>query len=77
MASFSDPKGDFLPGGTAMRCRVPSMFAIQEMVPKQKTAPRLKVIMLLKVSAMERRTPYLVRQLSVFVARPHTTGLPT
>jgi hypothetical protein len=53
MASFGDPKGDFLQGGTAMRCRVPSVSMTQEMVPKQKTAPRLKVIMLLKVTAME------------------------
>jgi hypothetical protein len=25
MASFGDPKGDFLPGGTDMRCKVPSV----------------------------------------------------
>jgi hypothetical protein len=36
-----------------MRCRVPSTSAAQEMVPKQKTAPGLKVIMLLKTMAME------------------------
>jgi hypothetical protein len=51
--SFGDPEGDFLSGEVAMRCRVPSTSAMQEMVPKQKTAPRLKVIMLLKIMAME------------------------
>jgi hypothetical protein len=36
-----------------MRCRVPSVSATKEMVPKQKTAPGLKVIMHLKVTAMK------------------------
>jgi hypothetical protein len=35
-----------------MWCRVPSTSATQEMVPKQKTAPRLKVILLLKMTTM-------------------------
>jgi hypothetical protein len=52
-APFGDPKGDFLSGEVAMRCRVPSTSAMQEMVPKQKTTPGLKVIMLLKTTAME------------------------
>jgi hypothetical protein len=51
-ASFGDPEEDFLSGGVVMRCRVPSTSATQEMVPKQKTAPGLKVIMLLKTMAM-------------------------
>jgi hypothetical protein len=48
VASFGDPKGDLLSGEVAMRCRIPSTSATQEMVPKQKTAPRLKVINALK-----------------------------
>jgi hypothetical protein len=36
-----------------MRCRVPSTSAMFEMVPKQKIAPGLKVILLLKMMAME------------------------
>jgi hypothetical protein len=36
-----------------MRHRIPSTSATLEMIPKQKTAPRLKVIMLLKTMAME------------------------
>jgi hypothetical protein len=43
-ASFGDPEGDFLSGEVAMRCRIPSTSATQEMVLKQKTAPGLKVI---------------------------------
>jgi hypothetical protein len=53
MAAFGDPKGDFLPNGTVMWCRVLSLSTTQKMVPKQKTAPGLKVIMLLKVTDME------------------------
>jgi hypothetical protein len=34
MASFGDPKGGFLSGGNAMRCRVPSVSVTQEMVLK-------------------------------------------
>jgi hypothetical protein len=52
-ASFGDPEEDLFLGGVAMRCRVPSTSATQEMVPKQKTAPGLKVILLLKTTAME------------------------
>jgi hypothetical protein len=40
-------------GGVAMRCRVPTTSATQEMVLKQKTAHGLKVILLLKMTAME------------------------
>jgi hypothetical protein len=36
-----------------MRCRVPSTSATHEMVSKQKIAPGLKVIFLLKMMAME------------------------
>jgi hypothetical protein len=36
-----------------MRCRVPSTSATHEMVPKQKIAPGLKVILFLKMMAME------------------------
>ena len=63
-------------GGVVMRCRVPSMSATHGMVLKQKIAPGLKVILLLKMMTMElvviNDTPYLARQLSVFSVRPHT-----
>jgi hypothetical protein len=53
---------------------------MQEMVLEQKTAPRLKVILLLKMMDMElpmiEDTAYLVRQLSVFCVRPHIRGYP-
>jgi hypothetical protein len=35
-APFGAPGEDFFSGGVAMRCRVPSTSATQEMVPKQK-----------------------------------------
>jgi hypothetical protein len=44
---------DFFLGGVAMRCSVPYTSATQEMVLKQKTAPGLNVILLLKMMAME------------------------
>jgi hypothetical protein len=43
-------EGFFL-GGATMRCRVPSMSAMHEMVPKQKIALGLKVILFLKMMA--------------------------
>jgi hypothetical protein len=52
-AAFGDSREDFFPGGATVRCRVPSWPAMQETIPNQKTAPRLKVIMLLKVTATE------------------------
>jgi hypothetical protein len=53
LASCGIPEEDFFLGGVVMRCRVPSMSATHEMVPKQKIAPGLKVILLLKMMAME------------------------
>jgi hypothetical protein len=53
VAPFGVPKEDFFLGGVAMRCRVPSTSATQEMVLKQKIAPGLKVILLFKMMAME------------------------
>jgi hypothetical protein len=53
LASYGIPEEDFFLGGVVMRCRVPSMSATHEMVPKQKIAPGLKVILLLKMMAME------------------------
>jgi hypothetical protein len=49
------------------------------MVPKQNIAPGLRVILFLKMMAMELALindtpPYLARQLSVFSVRPHTRG---
>jgi hypothetical protein len=43
---------DFFSSGVAMRCRVPCTSATKEMVQKQKIAPGLKVILLLKTMAM-------------------------
>jgi hypothetical protein len=45
--------GDFFSGGSAMRCRVPSSSATDEMVPKQNTDPGRRVILLWKVTAIE------------------------
>ena len=43
----------FLSGRSAMRCRVPSSSATDEMVPKQNTDPRRRVILCWKVTAIE------------------------
>jgi hypothetical protein len=43
----------FLYGGSAMRCRVPSSSATDEMVPKQNTDPRRRAILCWKVTAIE------------------------
>jgi hypothetical protein len=40
-------------GGSATQCRVPSTSAMLEMVPKQNIAPGLRVILFLKMTAME------------------------
>jgi hypothetical protein len=45
--------GDFLFGGSAMRCRVPSSSATDEIVPKQNMDPGRRVILLWKVMAIE------------------------
>jgi hypothetical protein len=44
---------DFLSGGSAMRCRVPSSSATDEIVPKQNTYPGWRLILCLKVTAIE------------------------
>jgi hypothetical protein len=43
----------FLSGGSAMRCRVPSSSATDEMVPKQNTDPGRRMILCWKVMAIE------------------------
>jgi hypothetical protein len=43
----------FLSGGSAMRCRVPSLSATDEMVPKQNTHPGRRMILCWKVMAIE------------------------
>jgi hypothetical protein len=53
LASHGIPEEGFLLGGAVVRCKVPSMSATHEMVPKQKIAPGLKVILLLKIMAMK------------------------
>jgi hypothetical protein len=45
--------GDFFSGGSAIRCRIPSSSATDEIVPKQNTNPGRMVILLLKVTAIE------------------------
>jgi hypothetical protein len=45
--------GDFLLGGSAMRCRVPSSSATNEIVPKQNTDPGRRMILRRKVMAIE------------------------
>jgi hypothetical protein len=44
---------DLLSTGSAMRCRVPSSSAIDEMVPKQNVDPGWKTILCRKVTAIE------------------------
>jgi hypothetical protein len=44
---------DFLSGGSAMRCRVPSSSATDEIVPKQNTDPGWRMILCWKVTAIE------------------------
>jgi hypothetical protein len=44
---------EFLSGGSAMRCRVPSSSATDEMVPKQNTDPGQRTILCWKVTAIE------------------------
>jgi hypothetical protein len=43
----------FLSGGSAIRCRVPSSSAMDEMVPKQNTDPGRRMILCWKVMAIE------------------------
>jgi hypothetical protein len=45
--------GDFFSGGSAMRCRIPSSSATDEIVPKQNTNPGRTMILLWKVTAIE------------------------
>jgi hypothetical protein len=44
---------DFLSGGSAMRCRVPSSSAMDEIVLKQNTDPGRRMILCWKVMAIE------------------------
>jgi hypothetical protein len=46
-------KEGFLSGGSAMRCRVPSSSAMDEMVPKQNMDPGRRTILCWKVMAIE------------------------
>jgi hypothetical protein len=51
---FSERVGvDFFFGGSAMRCRLPSSSAMDEIVPKQNTDPGRRVILLWKVTVIE------------------------
>jgi hypothetical protein len=44
---------DLLSGGSAMRCRVPSSSATNEIVPKQNTDPGQRMILCWKVTTIE------------------------
>jgi hypothetical protein len=44
---------DFLSGGSAMRCRVPSSSATDEIVPKQNMDPGRRIILCWKVTTIE------------------------
>jgi hypothetical protein len=43
----------FFSGGSAMRCRIPSSSAMDEMVPKQNTDPGQRAILCWKTMAIE------------------------
>jgi hypothetical protein len=53
LASLGILEGSFFSGGSATRCRVPSSSTMHEMVPKRNIAPRLRVVLFLKVMAIE------------------------
>jgi hypothetical protein len=53
LASLRIPEEGFFSGGFATRCRVRSSFAIHEMFLKRNIAPGLRVILFLKVMAIE------------------------
>jgi hypothetical protein len=53
LASLGIPEEGLFSGGSPTQCRVPSMSATHEMVPKQIVAPGLRVILFLKMMAME------------------------
>jgi hypothetical protein len=44
---------DFLSGGSAMRCRVPSSSTTDEIIPKKNTDPGRRMILCWKVTAIE------------------------
>jgi hypothetical protein len=52
-AAFGTTREGFFQGGSTMRCKIPPRSAMQGMDPKWKTSLALKVIMVLKVIAME------------------------
>jgi hypothetical protein len=52
-SSLEIPKEGLFLGGSVTRCRVPSLSAMHKMVPKQNIAPGLRVILFLKMMAME------------------------
>jgi hypothetical protein len=53
LASLGIPEEGFFSGGSATRCRVPSSSAMHEMVPKRNIALGQRVILFLKVMAIE------------------------
>jgi hypothetical protein len=52
-AAFGATRKDFFPNASPMRCKIPPRSAMQGMDTKWKISPALKVIMVLKVIAME------------------------
>jgi hypothetical protein len=53
LASLGIPEEGLFLGGSATWCRAPSTSAMHQTVPKQNIAPGLRVILLLKVTAIE------------------------
>jgi hypothetical protein len=53
LASLGIPEEGFFSGRSATWCRVPSTSAMHEMVTKRNIAPELRVILFLKVTAIE------------------------
>jgi hypothetical protein len=53
LASLGIPEEGFFSGRSTMWCRVPSTSAMHEMVTKRNIAPELRVILFLKVTAIE------------------------
>jgi hypothetical protein len=81
--AFSEFVGvDFFSGRSAIRCRIPSSSATDEIVPKQNTDPGHTVILLRKVTAIELAwivdtPPTWHASCRCFGVRPHTRGCPS
>jgi hypothetical protein len=81
LASLGIPKESFFSGGSAMRCRIPSTSAMHEIVLKWNIAPRMTVILFLKVTTIEltliNDTPPTLRASCRCLVSDHTPGVPS